>query len=391
MNLATRVMELNESTTLAVTAKAAKMQAEGIDVVSFAAGEPDFDTPPHIVRAAVEALEQGHTRYPKPASGIAIAKKAVCQKLARENDLKYKPEQVIITNGGKLAIYLAIHALVNPGDEVVIPLPYWVSYPEMVGLAGGRPVFVAGPESKDYKLTPDALCSVLTDRTKLFLLTSPSNPSGVTYTPDEIRALAGVLQPRDVWVMSDEIYDRLLFDGHETLSYAAVGERAYRQTLTVNSVSKTYAMTGWRLGYAAGPVELIDAMAKIQSQSTSGAPTFAQYALAAALTDDQTPVEQMRAEFERRAHHMYKRLCAMPALRCPKPTGAFYCFPNVSGAFARLGVKGSVAVAEKLLETALVAVVPGAAFGLDDHIRLSFATSMEMIDKGLDRIEALLR
>lgn len=391
MKLATRVMELNESTTLAVTAKAAKMKADGVDVISFAAGEPDFDTPTHIIRAAIEALQQGQTRYPKPASGIAIAKKAVCEKLARENDLVYRPEQTIITNGGKLAIYLAIHALVDPGDEVIIPLPYWVSYPEMVGLAGGKPVFVAGPESKDYKLTPEALRSVITDRTKLFLLTSPSNPSGVTYTPSEIRALAGVLQDRDVWVMSDEIYDRLLFDGHETLSYAAVSERAYRQTLTVNSVSKTYAMTGWRLGYAAGPVELIDAMAKIQSQSTSGAPTFAQYALAAALTEDQTPVEQMRSEFERRAHHMYKRLCAMPGLRCPKPTGAFYCFPNVSGAYQRLGVKGSVAVAEKLLEAALVAVVPGAAFGLDDHIRLSFATSMEMIDKGLDRIEALLR
>jgi len=391
MKLATRVMELNESATLAVTAKAARMMADGIDVVSFAAGEPDFDTPPHIIRAAVEALDAGHTRYPKPASGIPVAKIAVCAKLARENDLNYKPEQVIITNGGKMAIYLAIHALVDPGDEVIIPVPYWVSYPEMVGLAGGVPIFVAGPEAKDYKLTPDTLRAVLTERTKLFLLTSPSNPSGVTYTPDEIRGLAGVLRDRDVWVMSDEIYDRLLFDGHETLSYASVGQKAYRQTLTVNSVSKTYAMTGWRIGYAAGPVELIDAMARIQSQSTSGAPTFAQYALATALTADQAPVEHMRVEFERRAHRMYDRLRAMPGFRCPKPTGAFYCFPNVSGAFDRLGVRGSVAVAEKLLEAARVAVVPGLAFGLDEHIRLSFATSMALIDKGLDRIETLLR
>ncbi len=391
MKLSRRVVELVESATLAVSAKAARMKAKGVDVVSFGAGEPDFDTPAHIRQAAIDALNAGQTKYPSPASGLAAARKAVCESLARDAKLRYSPEQVIITSGGKDAAYLAFHALLDPGDEVVIPKPYWVSYPEMVRLTGGVPVYAVGPEKNDYKLTPEILRSALTPRTRMFILNSPSNPSGVTYHPEEIRALAQVLQDRDLIVLSDEIYDRLLFEGQKTMSYAAVSDRAFAQTLTCNSASKSYAMTGWRLGYAAGPVEIIKAMAKLQSQSTSGAATFSQIAFATALSADQSCVESMRVEFERRGAHMWRRLTSMPGVRCPKPTGAFYCFPNVSAAYARLGVRGSMEFSARLLEEAKVAVVPGEPFGMDEHVRLSFATGMQQIDKGLDRMEAFLR
>ncbi len=379
-----------ESATLAVAAAAAKMKSDGIDVVSFGAGEPDFDTPASIRQAAGEALEAGHTRYCKPASGLVVAKNAVCQKLKRENDLTYDPGQVIITSGGKMALALIMQAVLDPGDEVVIPVPYWVSYPEIAKMAGGVPVFATGPADQDFKLRPEDLQRVLTKKTRIVCLNSPSNPSGVTYSPDEIRALAGVLADRDLLVISDEIYDRLLYNGQTTMSYAAAGEKAFAQTITVNSASKTYAMTGWRLAYAAGPTELIRAMSKIQSQMTSGAVTFTQHALVAALTGDQHPVEVMRQEFERRGKHMWQRLTGFAGVTCPKPTGAFYCFPDVSGTYGKLGVGGSIEFAGRLLEEARVAVVPGVAFGMDAHVRFSFATSMEQIDKGLDRVAQLL-
>ena len=391
MKLAQRVIELAESATLALTAKAAALRAEGVDVISFAAGEPDFDTPAPIRKAARDAIEAGQTRYPKPASGIPAAKRAVCEKFSRENDLRYAPEQVLVTSGGKMAVYLAIQALVNPGDEVVIPKPYWVSYPEIVKLAGGVPVFVAGSADRDFRLTPDDLRSVLTDRTRVFLFNSPSNPSGATYSPDEVRALADTVRDRDLCVISDEIYDRLVYDGQQTLSFAAAGDQAYRQTVTLNSASKSYAMTGWRLGYAAGPVDVIKAMAKLQSQTTSGAATFNQAALAAALTEDQSAVETMRREFARRGKAMHDGLTAMPGVRCIKPTGAFYCFPDVSGTFEKLEVSGSTEFAARLLNEARVAVVPGIAFGMDAHVRLSYATGLEQIEEGLRRMNALLK
>ncbi len=391
MKLARRVVEMAESATLAVSAKAARMKAQGLDVVSFGAGEPDFDTPSHIRQAAVDALYVGQTKYPNPASGIAVARKAICDRLAKDHSLTYSPEQVIVTSGGKDAAYLAIHALIEPGDEVVIPAPYWVSYPEMVQLAGGKCVYVHGPEEKDYKLTPALLESALTSRTRMVIFNSPSNPSGVTYHPEEIRGLAKVLEGRDLCVLSDEIYDRLLFGGQKTLSYAAVSPAAYAQTITANSASKTYAMTGWRLGYAAGPVEVIKSMAKLQSQSTSGAATFGQIAYASALNGPDEVVEVMRVEFERRGKFMWERLTDIPGVRCPRPTGAFYCFPNVSKSYGALGVKGSLEFASRLLDEAHVAVVPGLAFGMDAHIRLSFATNMQQIAKGLDRLEAWMK
>ncbi|RME38180.1 MAG: pyridoxal phosphate-dependent aminotransferase [Planctomycetota bacterium] len=391
MKLARRVMELTESATLAVSAKAARMKAAGVDVIGFGAGEPDFDTPEPIKQAGIEAIRGGHTHYSKPASGLVEAKSAVCAKFARDNGLSYTPAEVIVTAGGKMACYLAIQAVVDPGDEVVIPRPYWVSYPEMVKLAGGTPIFVTGPEENDYKLTPAVLESVLTDRTRMVILCSPSNPSGVTYSPDELRVVADVLAGRDLVVLSDEIYDRLIYDGVEHLSFAAIDDRTRAKTVTVNAASKTYAMTGWRVGFAGGPAEIIKAMARLQSQTTSGAVTFNQHALTAALTGDQFVVETMRQAFRERAERMYRRLTAIPGVRCPRPTGAIYCFPNVSATYDRLGVSGSVEFADRLLEEIRVAVVPGIAFGLDAHVRLSFALSLEEMDEGLSRIEAFLR
>ncbi len=390
MKLSERVRNLAESATLAVTARAARMRADGIDVISFSAGEPDFDTPAHIKRAAIVALEAGETKYSKPASGIPQAKKAVCQKLARDNKLSYTPDQVIITASGKMAISLLMHALVDPGDEVVIPAPYWVSYPEIAKLVGGVPVIVKGCVENDFKLTPDDLRPVLSDRTKLFILNSPSNPSGVTYTPAELQRLAELLSEHDLLVMSDELYDRLVFDGQDFISYAAISERTFANTITINGASKAYAMTGWRIGYAAGPAEVIKAMCKLQTQSTSGAVTFNQHALVEALTGDQAPVERMRLAYQSRALYMRESLIAMPGVGCPKPSGAFYCFPDVSATFANLGVSGSAQFAERLLAEARVAVVPGIAFGMDKHVRLSFATSMEQITEGLKRIGAFL-
>ncbi len=385
-----RANALAESATLAVSAKAAELKAQGIDVVSFGAGEPDFDTPAHIRQAAKDALDKGFTRYASPSSGIPALKRAVCAKLKRDNKLDYTPAQIIATCGGKEALYLAFASLLDPGDEVIIPTPYWVSYPEQVTLCGGKSVFVRGKESNGFKLTASELAAAITPRTRVIVMNYPSNPGGFTYTPDELRALAEVLTQKDVLVFSDEMYEHLVYGGQQFLSYGAISEKAYNQTLTFNAGSKTYAMTGWRIGYTAGPTPIIKAMAKIQSQTTSGATTFCQHALIAALEGDQSCVEQMRKEFERRADHMYKRLNAIAGVSCVRPTGAFYAFPNVSGAFAKLGAKGSLEFSAKVLEQAHVAVVPGEAFGCDENVRLSFATGMEQIDKGLDRLAQLL-
>ena len=389
MKLAQRVQQLAASATLAVSAKAASMKRDGIDVVSFAAGEPDFDTPDSIKHACIEAIKQGRTGYGKPASGLPEAKEAVCTKLARDNGLSYLPEQVLITSGGKMAVYLAMQALLDPGDEVLILKPYWVSYPEIVKLAGGVPVFLEA-STDDFKVSPDAIRAALSSRVRALIFNSPSNPSGVTYSPEEVRAIAGALADHDVWVISDEIYDQLTYDGLTALSYGAVSERSMAQTVTLNSASKTFAMTGWRLGYAAGPVPVIGAMAKLQSQMTSGAVTFNQFGLIAALTSQGDELESMRREFDRRRLCMYERLNTMSAVRCIKPTGAFYCFPNVCAAYEKLGVGGSLEFAERLIEEARVAVVPGIAFGMDEHVRLSFATGIERIHEGLERIERFL-
>jgi aspartate aminotransferase len=390
MKLSKRVQALAESATLAVSSKAAAMKKQGIDVIGFGAGEPDFDTPTNVKAAAKRALDEGQTKYAKPASGILPAKEAVCTKLHRENGLTYKPDQVILTVGGKEALYLATTALVDPGDEVILPVPYWVSYPEQITLNGGKVVTLAGDESNAFKLRPDQIEAAITPKTTLLILNYPSNPGGFCYTPEEVRAIADVVVKHDLVVFSDEMYDRLLYGDQRFLSFAATGDAAYERTITFNAGSKTYAMTGWRIGYAAGPVEVIGAMAKLQSQTTSGPATFNQVALAEALTGDQSAVETMRKEFERRAEYMHTRLNEMAGVSCVPPRGAFYVFPNVSGTYARLGVNGSVEFSAKVLEEAKVAVVPGIAFGSDEHVRLSFATSMDLIREGLDRLAKLL-
>ncbi len=390
MKLSKRVTALAESATLAVSSKAAAMKKQGIDVVSFGAGEPDFDTPANVKDAAKKALDEGKTKYATPASGILPAKEAVCSKLKRENNLTYEPSQVIITVGGKEALYLAFSALIDEGDEAILPAPYWVSYPEQIKLNGGKVITLAGDESNSFKLRPDQIAAAITPRTKVLIMNYPSNPGGFCYSPEEVRAIADVVSRHDIVVFSDEMYDRLLYGNQRFLSFAAVGPEAYARTVTFNAGSKTYSMTGWRVGYAAGPKPIIDAMAKLQSQTTSGPATFNQWALAEALNGDQSSVETMRKEFERRAEYMHKRLNELPGVRCVPPTGAFYAFPNVSGTYKKLGVKGSLDFSAKVLEEAKVALVPGIAFGSDEHVRLSFATGMEQIRKGLDRLAEFL-
>lgn len=390
MKISQRVQNLEESATLAVAAKAAAMKKEGIDVIGFGAGEPDFPTPENIRNAAKAALDAGHTTYAKPASGIPELKAAICSKLKRENDLDYKPSQVLVTVGGKEALFLASMTLLDPGDEVILPAPYWVSYPEQIKLCGADPVIVQGKESNNFKLTADEIVAAITDRTRILIFNSPSNPGGFTYGPDEVKAVADAVADRDIMVFSDEMYDRLIYGNQRFISFATVNQKLYDKTLTFNAGSKTYAMTGWRIGYVAGPEPIIKQMSKLQSQTTSNTATFNMHALVEALNGDQTEVEKMRKEFERRAEYMHQRLNGIKGVTCVRPTGAFYAFPNVSGAFEALGVKDSLSFSSVVLEKAKVAVVPGSAFGCDKNVRLSFATSMENIQKGLDRMEELL-
>ena len=390
MKVSQRIQDLAESGTIAVSNKVAALRAEGVDVVSLGAGEPDFDTPDHIKQAASAALDRGETKYAKPASGVAELKSAVIDKLARENNLTYAPDQIIATIGGKEGLYLAFATLLDPGDEVIIPTPYWVSYPEQIKLVGGVPVFIDAGAASGFKITPEQLRAALTPRTRAFVFNSPSNPTGAAYSPEETDALAAVLTDTDVITLSDEMYDRLLFGGQEFKSFAATSTHAYDHTLTFNAGSKTFSMTGWRIGYAAGPVDLIKGMSKLQTQTTSGAATFTMHAMAAALNGDQTCVDEMRDAFEGRGRFISEALNRLEGVVCPAPGGAFYVFPDVSDTFASLDVSGSTAWAGRLLEEAHVGVVPGSDFGNDACVRLSFATSMDTLEEAMRRIEAFL-
>ena len=390
MKVSQRIQDLAESGTIAVSNKVAALRAEGIDVVSLGAGEPDFDTPDHIKQAASAALDRGETKYAKPASGVAELKSAVIDKLARENNLTYAPDQIIATIGGKEGLYLAFATLLDPGDEVIVPTPYWVSYPEQIKLVGGVPVFIDAGAASGFKITPEQLRAAITPRTRAFVFNSPSNPTGAAYSPEETDALAAVLTDTDVITLSDEMYDRLLFGGQEFRSFAATSTHAYDHTLTFNAGSKTFSMTGWRIGYAAGPVDLIKGMSKLQTQTTSGAATFTMHAMAAALNGDQTCVDEMRDAFEGRGPFISEALNRLEGVVCPAPGGAFYVFPDVSDTFASLDVSGSTAWAGRLLEEAHVGVVPGSDFGNDDCVRLSFATSMDTLEEAMRRIEAFL-
>jgi aspartate aminotransferase len=382
--------------TLAVSAKAKAMKAQGVDVVGFGAGEPDFKTPDHICEAAIKAIRDGHHGYVVPSSGLPALKAAVADYLKRTGGLKYEPSQIVIATGGKYALYEAFMATLEPGDEAVIPSPYWVSYPEMVRLAGAKDVFVHAGADQGFKITPAQLAAAITPRTRVVVLNSPSNPTGVVYSRDELTALADVVAGKDIWVFSDEIYCELVYDGLEAPSFATLRDGLYRQTVTLGGASKTWAMTGWRIGWAACPADLAKAIGNLQDQSTSNPTSIAQYAALAAVTGPAEPLAKMKAEFDKRRLYMYERLNAMPGVRCVRPQGAFYAFPDISGAYDRVLGKGaqgpkSVAFATKALESVQVAVVPGAAFGDDDCVRLSFATSMAQIEKGLDRLEKFLK
>ncbi|MGM3306301.1 pyridoxal phosphate-dependent aminotransferase [Anabaena sp. WFMT] len=385
MKLAARVSQVTPSITLAIAAKAKAMKAEGIDVCSFSAGEPDFDTPAHIKAAAAKALDEGKTKY-GPAAGEPKLREAIAQNLKNNHGFDYKSENVIVTNGGKHSLYNLMMALIETGDEVIIPAPYWLSYPEMVILAGGKPVIVHTDASTGYKITPEQLKNAITPKTKLFILNSPSNPTGMVYTPAEIKALAQVIVDADILVVSDEIYEKILYDGAEHISIGSLGKEIFARTLISNGFAKAYSMTGWRLGYLAGPVEIIKAASSIQGHSTSNVCTFAQYGAIAALEGSQDCVEEMRQAFAKRRQVMLDRLNAIPGLSTAKPDGAFYLFPDIS----KTGLK-SLEFCNALLEAHQVAVIPGVAFGADDNIRLSYATDMATIEKGMDRLEKFVR
>ncbi|MCH4902984.1 aminotransferase class I/II-fold pyridoxal phosphate-dependent enzyme [Cylindrospermopsis raciborskii CHAB3438] len=385
MKLAARVGQVTPSITLAITAKAKGMKTEGIDVCSFSAGEPDFDTPAHVRDAAIKALKEGKTKY-GAAAGEPKLREAIANKLKSDNGLDYKPENVLVTNGGKHSLYNLIMALIEPGDEVIIPAPYWLSYPEMVTLAGGRSVIVPTYADNGYKISAQQLKQAITSKTKLFVLNSPSNPTGMVYTLEEIRDLAQVIVEADIFVVSDEIYEKILYDGSQHVSIGSLGEEIFSRTLISNGFAKGYSMTGWRLGYLAGPLEIIKAATTIQGHSTSNVCTFAQYGAIAALEGSQDCVEEMRQAFAQRRQVMYDGINSIPGLTCARPDGAFYLFPDIS----KTGLR-SLEFCDALLESHQVAVIPGIAFGADNNIRFSYATDMTTIKKGVERLDKFVR
>jgi aspartate aminotransferase len=394
MKISKRAQEVPASATIAVTARAKELKAQGVDVVGFGAGEPDFDTPEYIKQAAVEALKAGQTKY-TAAAGIIQLKSAIADKLQKDNGLNYSPDQVIVNIGGKHSVYEAMQAVLDPGDEVILPTPYWVTYPETIKLAGAKAKIVQTDKSTDYKITPEQLKKAITEKTAMLIINSPNNPGGFTYTPDELKAIAKVLEGTNVYVISDEIYEKLIYGKTEFVSFAALSEDAYDRTLTLNGFSKAFSMTGWRLGYTAGPLEVIKAMGRLQSHMTSNPVTFGQYAAIAALGEPaHEAIEKMRQEFERRGRYMAERLNSIEGVDCSEPTGAFYCFPDVSSHYGRningAKITGSMDFAKALLEQASVALVPGLPFGCDNNVRLSFACSLEQITKGLDRLQEWL-
>ncbi len=378
--LASRVTRVTPSMTLAIAAKAKAMKTAGLPVCSFSAGEPDFDTPDHIKAAAKAALDQGKTRY-GPAAGEPALRQAIANKLQRDNNLCYGPEDIIVTNGGKHSLYGLIMALIEEGDEVIIPAPYWVSYPEMVQLAGGTPVIVPTTAEEGYRITPDQLRQAITPKTKLFVLNSPSNPTGMVYSPAEIAALAQVVIDADIWVVSDEIYEKILYDGATHLSIGAVSPAAFERTIISNGFAKGYSMTGWRLGYLAGPKRIIKAVSTIQSHSTSNVCTFAQYGAIAALEGPQDCIEIMGKAFAERRKVIIDRCHQIPGLSCGEPEGAFYLYIDIQS----LGIP-SLEFCNRLIDEKYVAAIPGIAFGAEGTIRLSYATDMATLEAGMDRL-----
>ena len=385
MEISERAAQLTPSLTLSIDSKAKAMKAEGIDVCGFGAGEPDSDTPEHIKRAAIEALEAGFTKY-TPNAGIPELRQAIADKLAADNGLNYRAGQVIVSNGAKHACYNAILSTCQPGDEVIIPAPYWVSYPDMVRLVGAEPVIVPTSERKAWKMRPEDFENAMTPRTKMLIMNSPGNPTGSVYTREELEAIVNVAAEEDIYVLSDEIYEKLVYDDAKHVSIGSLSKEAYDLTITINGFSKSYAMTGWRLGYLAAPEAVVRAVDSIQSHTSSNPSSFSQYGALAALKGDQQPLADMREEFDMRRNYMFDRISKISNVTAIKPQGAFYILVNIS----QLGLS-SQNFADRLLSKANVAVVPGAAFGDDRTVRFSYATSLDVIKKGLDRFQDFCR
>ena len=394
LELSKKAAAVKPSSTLAITAKAKELKAQGKDVVGFGAGEPDFDTPENICDAAIDAINNGFTKY-TPASGIIELKEAVSKKFKKYNNIDYAPEQIVISNGGKHSLENIFTVLLNPGDEVIIPAPYWLSYTEIVKLAGGVPVIVKTSKEQEYKLTAEALCKAVTNKTKALILNTPNNPTGMVYTDNELRDIADIVINKDFYVVADEMYETLTYDGHKHISIASLGKEIYDRTITCNGLAKSYAMTGWRIGYTGSPLQIARMMGSVQSHQTSNPNSIAQKAAVEALNGPQDSVSQMNEEFNKRRQYVYERICNMPFVSTIKPMGAFYVFVDASEVLSKTHKGETVGTVAKMGEILIneynTAVVPCADFGFDDHLRLSYAISMEQIEKGLDRIEKFLK
>lgn len=393
MELSKRAISVSSSSTLAIDAKAKKMKADGIDVIGFGAGEPDFDTPHHIKEAAIRAINDGFTKY-TPASGTLELKQAICKKLKEDNGLLYSPSDIVVSNGAKHSLINVLSAILNPGDEVIIPAPFWVSYPEMVKMADGIPIIINTTEADGFKFTYKQLEKAITSKTKALIMNSPSNPTGMIYTKKELQEIADVAVEKGIFVISDEIYEKIIYDGFEHVSIASFNEKIKDMTIVVNGMSKSYAMTGWRIGYTASNTKIATIMSNYQSHATSNPNSIAQKAALAALSGSQAELDGMVKEFAARRDFMVEKINSIAGLSSIKPNGAFYVMMNISQYIGKeiqgALIKGSDDFAEILLEKANVALVPGSGFGTDVHVRLSYATSMDNIVKGLERIERFL-
>ena len=394
LTLSRKAQAVKPSSTLAITAKANELKAKGLDVVGFGAGEPDFNTPENICDAAIHAIHAGFTKY-TPAAGTVELKQAICKKFETFNKLHYEPNQIVVSNGGKHSLTNIFSAILNPGDEVIIPAPFWLSYPEIVRLADGVPVIVRCGKEQGYKITAEQLAAACTENTKAVVLNTPNNPTGMIYTREELEALAKVIVEKDIYCVADEMYENLIYEGYEAVSIASLNEEIYKRTITCSGVAKSYAMTGWRIGYTGSSAEIAKLMGSVQSHQTSNPNSIAQKATVEALLGPQDTVQEMNKEFDKRRIYMYERVSKMDLVDALKPLGAFYVFIDVSKLLEKSykGEKiGDVSkLAKILIEDYMTAVIPCADFGFDDHIRLSYAISMEQIKKGLDRIEQFIK
>ena len=395
MNVSNKALGIAPSVTLEIDAKAKKMKADGLDVVGFGAGEPDFNTPRHVIEAAVKAMDEGKTRY-TPASGTIELRRAICDKLLRDNGLSYTPDQIVVSNGAKHSLFNAFKAILNPGDEVLLPAPYWVSYYEQIKMADGVPVPVMSTQEEGFVVSFEALDAAVTPKTKALLLNSPSNPTGMVYTKEQLQAVADIALKHDLYIISDEIYESLVYDGTRHISIASLSPEIQERTILVNGLSKAYAMTGWRIGYTASNTTLAKVMGNYQSHSTSNPNSIAQAAGIAALTGNKDELNEMVRQFSERREYMVNRVNAIPGFKALMPKGAFYVFVNISGVFGKhtpagAEINSALDFSKYLLEDKLCAVVPGEAFGDARYIRLAYATDMNSIKKGLDRIEEFVR